>query len=64
MLAHMGMAPVFDGMGLIMPVFSYNGMISISPTVAANVMPDVDKFAKYIREAAHTLETCVLALKS
>jgi diacylglycerol O-acyltransferase len=64
MLAHMGMAPVFDGMGLIMPVFSYNGMISISPTVAANVMPDVDKFAKYIREAAHTLEASVLALKS
>ena len=61
MLAHMGMAPVFDGMGLIMPVFSYNGMLSISPTVAANVMPDVDKFDKYIREAANTLETAVLA---
>ena len=61
MLAHMGMAPVFDGMGLIMPVFSYNGMISISPTVAANVMPDVDKLAKYIREAANCLEASVLA---
>lgn len=56
MLAHMGMAPVFDGMGLIMPVFSYNGVISISPTVAANVMPDVDVFARYIREAANELE--------
>jgi WS/DGAT/MGAT family acyltransferase len=63
MLAHMGMAPVFDGMGLIMPVFSYNGVISISPTVAANVMPDVDKFTKYIREAAHQLETAVLEAK-
>ncbi|MGJ8663607.1 MAG: WS/DGAT domain-containing protein, partial [Marinicella sp.] len=59
MLAHMGMAPVFDGMGLIMPVFSYNGMISISPTVAANVMPDVDLFAKHIRDAANTLEQSV-----
>jgi diacylglycerol O-acyltransferase len=56
MLAHMGMAPVFDGMGLIMPVFSYDGVISISPTVAANVMPDVDLFARYIREAANDLE--------
>jgi WS/DGAT/MGAT family acyltransferase len=63
MLGHMGMAPVFDGMGLIMPVFSYNGMISISPTVAANVMPDVDKFAKYIREAANSLEASVMAKK-
>jgi WS/DGAT/MGAT family acyltransferase len=61
MLAHMGMAPVFDGMGLIMPVFSYNGMISISPTVAANVMPDVDLFARYIREAANLLESSVIA---
>lgn len=61
MLAHMGMAPVFDGMGLIMPVFSYNGVISISPTVAANVMPDVDKFTRYIREAAHQLEASSLA---
>ena len=59
MLAHMGMAPVFDGMGLIMPVFSYNGVISISPTAAANVMPDVDLFARYIREAANELENCV-----
>ncbi len=59
MLAHMGMAPVFDGMGLIMPVFSYNGVISISPTVAANVMPDVDLFARYIRDAANELENSV-----
>ena len=63
MLAHMGMAPVFDGMGLIMPVFSYNGVISISPTVAANVMPDVDLFTKYIRKAANQLEASVLESK-
>jgi len=62
MLAHMGMAPVFDGMGLIMPVFSYNGVISISPTVAANVMPDVDLFAQYIRQAANELESAVAAI--
>lgn len=59
MLAHMGMAPVFDGMGLILPVFSYNGVISISPTAAANVMPDVDVFARYIREAANELERSI-----
>ncbi len=61
MLANMGMAPVFDGMGMIMPVLSYNGMLSISPTVAANVMPDVDLFTRYIREAANELEVKVVA---
>ena len=63
MLANMGMAPVFDGMGLIMPVFSYNGMLSISPTVAANVMPDVDLFARYIREAANQMEAAIVTDK-
>ena len=59
MLAHMGMAPVFDGMGLIMPVFSYDGTISISPTAAARVMPDVDAFTKMILSAANALEAAV-----
>jgi len=59
MLAHMGMAPVFDGMGLIMPVFSYHGTISISPTAAARVMPDVDEFTKMILAAANALEAAV-----
>ncbi len=59
MLAHMGMAPIFDGMGLILPIFSYNGVLSISPTTAANIMPDVDLFARYLRESANTLERCV-----
>ena len=63
MLAHMGMAPVFDGMGLILPVFSYNGVLSISPTVAANVMPDVDLFTRMIRESANQLEQAVAAMK-
>ncbi|PHS18622.1 MAG: wax ester/triacylglycerol synthase family O-acyltransferase [Kangiella sp.] len=62
MLAHMGMAPIFDGMGLILPIFSYNGVLSISPTSCSNIMPDVSKFSRYLREAANTLEASVLAL--
>lgn len=60
MLANMGMAPIFDGMGLIIPVLSYNGVLSFSPTTAANIMPDVDLFTKYIRESANQLEQCVI----
>lgn len=56
LLAIMGTAPIFDGMGLIMPICSYNGSISISPTSAANLMPDLDLFNQYIRESANELE--------
>ena len=59
LLANMGTAPIFDGMGLIMPICSYNGSISISPTSAANLMPDLDLFNRYIRESANELEAAV-----
>ncbi|MFK8011923.1 MAG: wax ester/triacylglycerol synthase family O-acyltransferase, partial [Marinicellaceae bacterium] len=59
MLANMGVAPIFDGIGLIIPVLSYNGVLSFSPTTAQNIMPDVDKFTKYLRESANTLEQCL-----
>jgi WS/DGAT/MGAT family acyltransferase len=56
LIVNMGTAPIFDGMGLIMPVCSYNGTLSISPTSAANLMPDLDIFTRYIRESANELE--------
>jgi hypothetical protein len=59
LLVNMGTAPIFDGMGLIMPICSYNGSISISPTSAFNLMPDLDDFTRYIRESANELEEAV-----
>jgi diacylglycerol O-acyltransferase len=56
LIVNMGTAPIFDGMGLIMPICSYNGTISISPTSAVNLMPDLDDFTRYIRESANELE--------
>ncbi len=58
---HMGMgaAPIFDGMDLIMPIYSYNGSISISSTSALNLMPDLDDFTQYISESANELEETV-----
>lgn len=58
---NMGTAPIIDGMGLIVPIFSYNGTISISPTSASNIMPDISLFARYIREAANEMEQAALA---
>jgi len=60
LLATMGMAPVMDGMSLLITVFSYNGLLSISPTSCPEVMPDIDTFARYLREAANELEAAVL----
>ncbi|MEO1270558.1 MAG: WS/DGAT domain-containing protein [Myxococcota bacterium] len=60
LLAHMGTAPIFEGMGLMIPVFSYNGVLSISPTSSDNLMPDLDDFARDLRESANALEAAVL----
>lgn len=59
---NMGTAPIIDGMGLIMPVFSYNGSISISSTSATNMMPDMNVFARHVRDSANELEAAALAL--
>lgn len=63
LLSVMGMAPIIDGMGLIITVFSYNGLITISPTSDAKTMPDIDIFTRYIRESANELEAAALKLK-
>jgi len=60
MLHVMGMAPIIDGMGLIITVLSYDGKLTISPTSCAKTMPDIDKFSRYILEAANELEAEIL----
>ncbi len=57
----MGMAPIIDGMGLIITVLSYNGNITISPTSDIKSMPDLEKFSDYILEEANALEKDILA---
>ncbi len=52
----MGMAPIIDGMGLIITVLSYNGSITISPTSDINSMPDLDVFSDFMLEEANLLE--------
>ncbi|MFA3792950.1 wax ester/triacylglycerol synthase family O-acyltransferase [Aliiglaciecola sp. SL4] len=59
LITNMGTAPIFDGMGLIMPVLSYDGTITISPTSSANLMPDIDVLTKCILDSANELEAAV-----
>jgi WS/DGAT/MGAT family acyltransferase len=63
LLATMGMAPLVDGMGLLITVLSYNGVLSLSPISSPAVMPDLDDFARYLRESANELEAAVLPLR-
>jgi WS/DGAT/MGAT family acyltransferase len=60
LMSIMGAAPIIDGMGLIITIFSYNGHLTISSTSDVRSMPDIDKFSRYIRESANELEKLVL----
>jgi len=60
LLSIMGSAPIIDGMGLIITIFSYNGFVTISPTSDQKSMPDMDVFSRYLRESANELEAAIL----
>lgn len=47
-----GTAPVFDGLGLILVVFSHAGHLSIGITAAGNALSDVEQF-EHDLQAAH-----------
>lgn len=63
LFAAMGTAPIMNGMGLIITIFSYNGEVTISSTSDNNSMPDIDIFSRYIRESANELEEEILKHK-
>jgi len=56
MLVNVGMAPIFDGMGLILVITSYNGTLAISATSCDSIMPDVGVLTKGFDEAMQELE--------
>ena len=43
--------PIYDGMGLVFAVTSYDGRIVISPTSCREQMPDPEFFALCLRES-------------
>lgn len=49
MVALYGMGPVMDGMGIIHPVFSYSGRISIAVTACREQLPDPGFYADCIQ---------------
>jgi WS/DGAT/MGAT family acyltransferase len=53
---HLGMAPVFDGMGLILVIFSFDGRLSIGISACAEVLPDVVELEEMLTESLAALE--------
>lgn len=59
LLAHVGAAPIFDGVGLILPIFSYDGTLAIGATSDREILPDVHVFTRYLGESLDELEAAV-----
>jgi diacylglycerol O-acyltransferase len=64
MVAHYGLGPLFDGMGLIFPVLSYCGRITISATSSREMLPDPEFFASCIQNSYDDLKTATLGATS
>ncbi len=54
-----GMAPILDGLGLILVVISYHGKISIGISSCEQIVPDPDNMAECIAASLDELEKSV-----
>lgn len=59
MLCYVGAAPVFDGLGLILPVLSYAGTVSIGVTADRTILGDAAGFAGRLADSLDELEKAV-----
>ncbi|MBX3705625.1 MAG: wax ester/triacylglycerol synthase family O-acyltransferase [Pseudomonadales bacterium] len=50
-----GLGPVYDGMGLMFPVFSYCGHINVAVSACREMMPDPEFFAACLQESFEEL---------
>ncbi len=59
LLAHAGAAPIFDGMGLILPVFSYAGKLSIAALSCPEILPRARELTTHFRTSLEELAAAV-----
>ena len=52
-----GLGPLFDGMGLIFPVLSYDGGITLSFTSCREMLPDPERLAEALDESFQSLRS-------
>jgi WS/DGAT/MGAT family acyltransferase len=61
LLHHFAMAPLLDGLGLLLVIFSYAGKVSLGAISCREIMPDLDKLMAYMQDALDELETSVIS---
>jgi hypothetical protein len=61
LLHHFAMAPLLDGLGLLIVIFSYAGKISLGAISCREIMPDLDKLMAYMQDALDELESSVIS---
>lgn len=65
MIRTLGMTPIYDGVGLLITVFSYAGTVTLTATSCSEIMPDTDIFVGYVQESLAELEGALgLGLRS
>lgn len=60
LVGHYGLGVVYDGMGLMFPVYSYCGQIMISITACREMVPDPDFLAECLQTSYDELKSLVL----
>ena len=58
MVTHYGLGPIYDGMGLIFPVFSYCGQITVSINACREMVPDPEFFSECLQRSFNDLLAC------
>jgi diacylglycerol O-acyltransferase / wax synthase len=60
LVANYGMGPILDGMGLIHPIFSYCGEVTLSFTSCREMLPDPEFYEECLHAAYHDLAAATL----
>lgn len=51
LVTQFGLGPLYDGMGIFFPVFSYNGQITVSVNACREMMPDPEFFGQCLQDS-------------
>ena len=62
LLAQYGLGPIFDGMGLIFPVLSYDGKIFVSVTSCREMLPDPEFFSECLQDSFDELKAATIVV--
>jgi WS/DGAT/MGAT family acyltransferase len=62
LVANYGLGPILDGMGLIHPIFSYCGEISISFTSCREMLPDPDFYEECLQASFDALGAATMGI--